>query len=286
LICIGSKPISFAATASIATWLHRIEAHQLRRDGVDRHLVGARQDDVLGVGKHAPRPRAVTRERAVHHREHAAVDLLLDHQQVDQRLVDHRVRPVPVLVEQAAERVLHRARGRREHVRLHRRQVDDVLPDEALRDHEALRVDLVQAGELLGQIADRVADVDPLLALVDVDVAQAMRLDDVELLVLALAEVRVDHHSAVMAGVNQIRLVAVLLHRANHSFELPRRRRAAGKEEVPRDVDLQGGIGVLGDDVLVAGEVHQLVVVAQHRTGRRREDCDFRFSHGESWSRK
>ena len=240
----------------------RIEAHELGRDGVDRDLVGARQDHVLGVRDHAARARPVAGERPVHHREHAAVNLLLDHQQVHERLVDHRMRPVPVLVQQPAERVLHRPRRRREDVGLHRRQVDDVLPDEALRNHEALRVDLVEAGELLRQIADRVADVDPLLGFVDVDVPQPVRVDDVDLLVLALAEVRVDDDRAVVAGVNQRRIVPVLLQRADDAVELPGRRRAPGKEEVPGDVDLERGVGVLRDDVLVAREVHHRVVVA------------------------
>ena len=186
LIDIGSMPISFAATASIATWS------------------AAREDHVLRVRDHAARPGAVAGERAVHHREHAAVDLLLDHQQVHERLVDDRVRPVPVLVQQPAERVLHRAGRRREDVRLHGRQVDDVLADEPPRDHEPVRVDLVQAEELLREVADRVPDRDPLLALVEVDVAQAVRLDDVELLVLALAEVRVDDDGAVVARVDQV----------------------------------------------------------------------------------
>ena len=53
------------------------------------------------------------------------------------------------------------------------------------------------------QIPDRVADVDPLLGLVDVDVAQPVRLDDVDLLVLALPEVRVDDDRPVVAGVDQ-----------------------------------------------------------------------------------
>ena len=154
----GSNPISFAATASMATWSAEARMH------------------VLHVRHHAARARAVAGERAVHHREHAAVDLLLDHQQVDQRLVDHRVRPVPLLVEQAAERVLHRAGRGGEHVRLDRRQVDDVLADEPLRDHEPFGIDLVQAEELVGQVADGVADVDPLLALVEVDVAQPVRV--------------------------------------------------------------------------------------------------------------
>ncbi len=67
------------------------------------------------------------------------------------------------------------------------------------------RVHLVQAEELLRQIADRVADVDPLLAFVEVNVPQPVRLDDVDLLVLALAEVRVDDDGAVVAGVDQRR---------------------------------------------------------------------------------
>ena len=90
---------------------HRIDAHQLRRHRVDRDLIGAGEHHVLDVRHHAARPGTVAGERAVHHREHAAVDLLLDHQQVDERLVDDRMRPVPLLVEQAAERVLHRARS-------------------------------------------------------------------------------------------------------------------------------------------------------------------------------
>ena len=90
------------------------------------------------VRHHAARAGTVAGKRAVHHREDAAVNLLLDHQQIDQRFVDHRMRPVPPLVQQPAERVLHRAGRRREDVRLDRRQVKDVLADEAARDHEAV----------------------------------------------------------------------------------------------------------------------------------------------------
>ena len=138
LIDSGSNPISLAATASIAVWsaLARITFFE------------------YGVMQRGP--GTVAGERPVHHREDAAVDLLLDHQEIDERLVDDRVGPVPMLVQQPAERVLHRPGRGREDVRLHRRQVDDVLPDEALRDHEALRVDLVQARELLREVADRV----------------------------------------------------------------------------------------------------------------------------------
>ena len=245
----------------------RVHAHQPGGDRVDRHLIGARQDDVLHTRNHAARPGAVAGERAVHHREHAAMDLLLNHQQVDERFVDDRVRPVAALVQQPAERVLHRAGHRREDVRLDRRQMNDVLADEPARNHEPLRVHLVQAEEVLRQIADGVVDVDPLFAFVDVDVAQPVRLDDRELLVLALAQVRVDHDRPVVARVDQIRRVAVLLHGANHALELPGGGRAARKEEVPRDVDLQRGVGVFRDHVLVAGEVQQPVVVAEDGLG-------------------
>ena len=68
-----------------------------------------------------------------------------------------------------------------------------------------------------------------------------------------------------------VRLVAVLLHRADHAVELPRRGRAAGEEEMPGDVDLERGIGVLGEDVLIAGQVHHRVRVPADRRRRRLE---------------
>ena len=90
------------------------------------------------------------------------------------------------------------------------------------------RIDVIEAEELVGEIADRVADVDPrLVAFVEMDVAQAVRLDHRQLLVLALAEVRVDDDGAVVAGVDERRVVAVALHRADDAVELPRRRRRA-----------------------------------------------------------
>ena len=243
----------------------RIEAHQLRRHGVDGDLIGARQQHVLDVGNHAARAGAVAREGPVHHREDSAVDLLLDHQQVHERVVNHRMRPVAPLVQKTAEGILHRAGGGGEDVGLHGGKMNDVLADEAPRNVEAVGVDLVEAQEPVREVADGVADVDPFLAFVEVDVAKPVRLHHRELLVLPLGEVSVDDDGAVVAGVDQVRIVAVRLHGADHALELPGRRRAGGEEEVPGDVHLECGVDILGQDVLVAGQVHQPVVVRQDR---------------------
>jgi hypothetical protein len=128
------------------------------------------QEHVLHVGDHAARPGSVTGEGAVHHGEHAPVDLLLDQPEVHQRLVDDRMGPMPVLVEQPAEGVLHRSRRGRESVRLDGRQVDDVLPDEAPGNAETLGEDPIETQELPGEVTHRVPDVDPFLALVQVHV--------------------------------------------------------------------------------------------------------------------
>ncbi len=257
----------------------RVHAHQLRGHSIDGHLIRAGEDHVLHVRDHAARAGSVPRKGPVHHREDSLMNLLLDHQQVHQRFVDDGMGPVPVLVQQPAERVLHRACRRGEHVRLHRRQVDDVLPDEPLRDHESLRVHLVQAEELPGEVTDGLADVDPLLGLVDVDVPEPVRLDDVDLLVLAFAEVRIDHDRTIVAGMDEPRVVPVRLHRLDHAVELPGCRGAAGKEEMPGDVHLQGRIHRLRHDVLVPRQVHHCVVVPQHGGGGSAENGDSCLAH-------
>ncbi len=202
------------------------------------------------------------------------MNFLLDHQQIDERLVNDRVRPMPLFVQQSAKRIFHRAGRRRENVRLDRRQVNDVLADESPGNVESARENLVEAEKLFRQIANRVADVNPLFAFVEMNVAQVVRLHDIELFILAFAQMRVDDDGTVMARVNQIRIVAVLFHRADDTFHLPRRRRTAGKEKVPRDIYFQRGVGLLINDLLIAGEIHQPMVISENRAWRCFQNCN------------
>ncbi len=55
-----------------------VEAHQLGGHGVDGHLVGRGQDDVLDLRLHGARAGAVAGGGAVHHGKDARVDLFLD----------------------------------------------------------------------------------------------------------------------------------------------------------------------------------------------------------------
>src|SRR5260221_6622137 len=57
---------------------HRIEAHHLRRNGVDGDLIDARQHVVFDHREHGARTGPVAARRPVHACEEAAVDLLLD----------------------------------------------------------------------------------------------------------------------------------------------------------------------------------------------------------------
>ena len=108
--------------------LHRVEAHQLGGDGVDRHLVAAGEDIIGDARLHRARAGAVAGHRAVHDGEHAGVELLLHVHQVDQHFVHVLVRVVAHLAQQAAEGVLDRPGGDGVAVRLDRRQVEHVAP--------------------------------------------------------------------------------------------------------------------------------------------------------------
>lgn len=168
------------------------------------------------------------------------MNLLLDHEQIDERFMNYGVGPVAMFVEQAAEGVLHGAGHGGEHVRLDRRQMDDVLADKPLRNGKPVRVDLLETEKLVNEIAHGLSNGHPFnTRLVEVNVAQAMRLNHAELLVLALAEPGVDHDGSIVAHVDQIRIVPVALHRPDDTLQLPRRRRTAGVEEMPTDVHLE-----------------------------------------------
>jgi hypothetical protein len=62
------------------------------------------------------------------------VNLLLNRQQVDERLVDRAVRAMAFVREQAAESVLHGAGGRRIDMALRSRKMNDILADEIVGD--------------------------------------------------------------------------------------------------------------------------------------------------------
>ena len=109
-----------------------IEAHNLRCHRVDGDLIGRSQDEVLDVNIHAAWSWPATDHRTVHDREEARVNLFLDHEQVGEGLVDHGMCPMTLLVQEAAEGILHRAGHAGEHVGLHGRKVDDILTDQTL----------------------------------------------------------------------------------------------------------------------------------------------------------
>ena len=122
------------------------------------------------------------------------MDVLLDHQQVDQRVVDHGVRPVAVAVQQPAEGVLHRAGDGGEDVRLDRGQVDDIHPDQRLGDEHAIRIDLIQHQEgLLGLVFDPLE-----ILVVQVQAGDVVLVGDEAVLVVALAVGGVHHHRIVV----------------------------------------------------------------------------------------
>ena len=150
---------------------------------------------------------------------------------------------MPVFVQQAAKGIFHGAGGGREYMGFNGRQVDDILPDKPLGNHEAIRVYLVQAEELISDIADGITYIDPgFIALVEMDVSEPMRLDNIQLLVFPLAEMGIDHDGAVMTGVDVGGGIPVLFHGPDYAIQLPGSGGAARIEEVPTDIDLQGSV--------------------------------------------
>ena len=250
---------------------HRVEAHHLRRHGVHGDRIGAGQDDILDVRPHGPRPRPIARDRAVHHGEHAGVNLLLDAQEVDQRFVDDRVRPVPAVVQQPPEGVLHRAGHGGEDVRLERGHMDDVRAEEHLRHFDAVREHLVEDEHLALR---RVRH--PFGALVlEVDALHAVLFEHLVVLVAAFAVVRIDDHGAVLDGRNAV--VTGVLQRLGDAVELPRAGAAAGVVVLPADVYLEQRLAGLRQVVAEIREFHHAAEVIKDGWGARVEHRDQRF---------
>src|SRR5207247_9404880 len=88
-----------------------------------------------------------------------------------------------------------------------------------------------------------------------------------------------DYHRAIVARMDEIRIVAVAFEGANDTFELPGDGAAAGIEKMPGDIDLEGGVGRPVDHVLITREIHHLVVIPQDGAGGSPKNGDFRFAH-------
>ena len=170
------------------------------------------------------------------------MDFLLDCQQVHQGLVDDRMGPVAPFVEEAAESVFHGPGRGGKHVGLDGGRWTMFLADQAPRNVKAVGIDLVQTQETVGEIAHRIADVDPFLAFVEVDIPQAVGIDNVDLLVLSLAQPGVDDDRSVVAGrMRSLRYPSFAMARIT-PFELPGGRGTAGVEEMPGNIHFQGGV--------------------------------------------
>ena len=89
-------------------------------------------------------------------------------------------------VEQATKSIFHSARSGGKDVGFYGGQMDDVLANEAFGDEKSPFVNLVQAQKIFGQVAHRIIDVDPFLTLIQMNIAQVVVLNNVDLLVLRL----------------------------------------------------------------------------------------------------
>ncbi len=237
----------------------RVESHQLGRDGVDRHLIAASQYDVLDLGIHGPRARAVACRGAIHHGEDTAVDLFLDRQQVDQRFVDPAVRVVSPGIQQPAEGVFHRPGCGRVDVALDGRQVDDVLAEEEIGDVDAFGKDAVQDTHLrLG------LDRDPAHVVVFEVVANrdVVTPEDGQVPVQVFALERIGDDRLIL-NAHQVG-EALRAQRADRAFELPRRGVGRREGKVPADVVLENGRGPGRQVLRRVSQVHQALVVVKY----------------------
>ena len=246
----------------------RIEAHDLRGDRVDRHLIRRGEDQVPHARHHRARPGAVAHHGAVHHGEHRRVQLALHVHEVDHHLVDVLVRVVPDFLQQAAERVLDRTGGRGVAVNFTRGRVKDVLPDVHRRDLDPLGEDRVQLEQGRLELVDRPLDVGQR------DERHAVALEHRPPLVVPAASDRVGDHRLVLDGKDPPPVVAVVGQRRQDSVDLPGLARARREILGPREVELEDQVLIAGQDLVVLHQPHQPPVVLDDGLGAGAEQGD------------
>ena len=250
----GSKPISLAETASIATWIGRSQDHVLH------HGVGVRGP--------VPSPAVVPSMKA----NMPGMDLLLDRQQVDQRLVNPGMRVVPVGAQQPAEGVLHRAGGGGVDMGFHRRQVDDVLAEEIIGDADSLFEDLIQHQHLRLGLVFHPGHI--FLAEI-VFHRDAVMAEDRDEPVQVLALEGVGHHRLILHA-DQV-VETRLLQREDGALQLPGGGIRAGQRIMPGDVVLQDR-GHPGRERLgAARHLEQALIIRQHGLRRGSQYRNFGF---------
>jgi len=79
------------------------------------------------------------------------------------------------------------------------------------------------------------------------------------LLVVPLGNVGINHYGVVLCT-DQI-LVAIVLQSPDHALQLPGHRGAGRVPGLPGDVDLEDGLHILGQSLLIARQMHQLAIV-------------------------
>ena len=157
--------------------------------------------------------------------------------------------------------------------------MDDVGSDQPFGNPDAFGIDLVQHQHFrFGRVAN------PLLALfVQMDVAQAvLSHDNLLLFVGHLAAPGADHDRAVVTAVKLLFAIAVLEQRGDDAVELPRRSGTGRIEVVPTDIDLERGLLVLRQKLLIVRQTHQTLVVIDDRGWSRFQYGDTRSRHRSS----
>ena len=152
---------------------------------------------------------------------------------------------------------------------LDRRHLDDVAPDKDLGDAHPFGVDLIKYQERTFRLVAHPI----VLRLVEVDVAHAVLVDHVFVLVVLLAHVGVDDDGVVVGG-DEV-LVASALQCLDRSFQLPGGGRAGRIPGLPGDVDLEDRFSVLWQGLSKAGQFHHVDVIRQHRLWPGPEDRHF-----------